>query len=99
MLHLVNRSPSSPAALQACLRAASAGDAILLIEDGVYCGKLPEAESSGLLQQPEDIALFALEADVFARGIQNQIARAITLIDYDRFVELTEQHNACQNWN
>ncbi len=99
MLHLVNRSPSSPAALQACLRVSSPGDAILLIEDGVYCGKLPEAEFTGLFQLPDDITLYALETDVLARGIKAQMAGKIILIDFDRFVELTEQHSACQNWN
>ena len=36
MLHIVNHSPLSSRNLASCLRFALPGDALLLIEDGVY---------------------------------------------------------------
>ena len=36
MLHIVNKSPSQTATLASCLRLALDGQALLLIEDGVY---------------------------------------------------------------
>jgi|APGre2960657404_1045060.scaffolds.fasta_scaffold203894_2 tRNA 2-thiouridine synthesizing protein B len=36
-LHTVNKSPFSSEALASCLRVVRPGDAILLMEDGVYC--------------------------------------------------------------
>ncbi len=36
-LHTVNKSPFSSEALASCLRVVWPGDAILLMEDGVYC--------------------------------------------------------------
>ncbi len=37
-LHTVNKSPFATQALLSCLNHAKAGDAVLLIEDGVYGG-------------------------------------------------------------
>ena len=36
MLHIVNKSPYERNSLESCLRLASKGSAVLLIEDGVY---------------------------------------------------------------
>ena len=36
LLHTVNKSPFTDNSLQSCIRCCQAGQAILLIEDGVY---------------------------------------------------------------
>ena len=36
-LHLINAAPHSSSALRQCLYAASDGDTVLLIENGVFC--------------------------------------------------------------
>ena len=55
-LHIVNKT-GQPMTL--CLRALATGDAILLIEDGVY----------NLLHHQPDCELFVLEADARARAV------------------------------
>ena len=98
MLHTLNKPLSQPVALQACLRTINAGDALLLIEDGVYCARKAEAQHSGLEQLSYDILLYALKTDVQARGIESHLYERVQLIDYHGFVELSETHAGCQSW-
>lgn len=92
MLYTVNKSPLTTQNLETCLAIAPEGEPILLYEDGVYgvmdAGRLSTRIKEALEQRP----IYALEADLEARGIQ-RIVEGIQVIDYDGFVGLVEEHN------
>ena len=92
MLYTVNKSPLTTQNLETCLAIAPEGEPILLYEDGVYgvmdSGRLSTRIKEALEQHP----IYALEADLEARGIQ-RIVEGIQVIDYDGFVGLVEEHN------
>lgn len=98
VLHLVNGSPHASRALADCLLRAGAGDAVLLIEDGVYAavGSLG-AETTRLAAGR--VALYALVPDLAARGLAaSGLAADIVPVDYAGFVALTTTHNPIQSW-
>ena len=92
MLYTVNKSPLTTTNLETCLAIAPEGEPILLYEDGVYAaldgGRLSTRIKEALEQHP----IYALEADLEARGIQ-RIIEGIQVIDYDGFVGLVEEHD------
>jgi tRNA 2-thiouridine synthesizing protein B len=92
MLYTVNKSPLTTTNLETCLAIAPAGEPILLYEDGVYGamdgGRLPKRIKEALERHP----IYALEADLEARGIQ-RIIEGVQIINYDGFVGLVEEHN------
>ena len=94
-LHIVNRAASSSHALQQCLDLASPGDAVLLIEDGVYSA-LPRIFSG--IDLTSGVTVSVLATDVDARGLEGRLTAAVASVDYDGFVTLTEQHNPVMSW-
>jgi len=92
ILHTVNKSPRN-STLQSCLRVAAKDSAILLIEDGVYAA-LAGTELEGL----GDHKVYALTADVKARGLLDKLSTQIILVDYAGFVALVEQYDCVQSW-
>lgn len=92
-LHLINKSPHSSDALEACLRVIAADDAILLIEDGVYAA-MAGSESARALA---DVG-FALKADLEARGLQARLAAGIGTVDDGGFVELCTRCDRVMSW-
>lgn len=92
-LHTVNKPGQ---ALELCLRSLLLGDAILLLEDGVYA--LLEA-SDVLKEVTLDVPLYVLEADIAARGVSNHQDLDISAVDYAGFVELTETHDKVMSWH
>lgn len=90
-LHIVSKAPEQNSALNSCYRVAQPNDPILLIEDGVY------ALLSHLSESPTT-QLFALKADVDARGLGSRAPASVQLIDDDGFVALTEQESNIQSW-
>ncbi len=98
MLHTVNKSPFERNALDTCLKHAQKGDAILLIEDGVY-GTLKDTVASKKVEQAlKDMSIYALQPDLEARGIQDRILDGIQLVDYAGFVDLVTEHSPVQSW-
>nr|WP_282490664.1 sulfurtransferase complex subunit TusB [Providencia alcalifaciens] len=72
------------------LRLVTNEDAILLFQDGVLAGI---SRSKYLLElQNSGAQIYALDADIYARGLQNQIADGVSIISYQGFVKLTEAH-------
>jgi len=63
-------------------------DACLFYEDGVYF--LIDEKYSQLENHP-DMILYAIDDDVKARGIANQIPEQVKLISYLEWVRLTEK--------
>jgi tRNA 2-thiouridine synthesizing protein B len=89
MLYTVNKSPFNTNGLESALRIAPANAPILLYEDGVYAAAAGTAAiRDALAHHP----VYALEADLQARGIAN-VLEGIKVIGYDGFVELVEQHD------
>lgn len=98
-LHTVNKSPFQNPTLQSCLGHAKAGDAILLIEDGVYGATTGTAISETISASSADVSLYVLGADLAARGIDaGRMADGVTLVDYEGFVDLAASHDRVQNW-
>jgi tRNA 2-thiouridine synthesizing protein B len=92
MLYTVNKSPLSTNSLSSVLRIAPAGAPVLLYEDGVYAAMRGTASTATVEQALAVRPVYALDADLEARGIVNVI-EGICVIGYDGFVELVEQHD------
>lgn len=91
MLHTVNKSPFNNSALDECVRFATKGSPILLLEDGIYAAKANTAYSDKLAEILSNHDVYAIEADLEARGV-NDIATGVKKIGYDGFVDLVEKH-------
>jgi tRNA 2-thiouridine synthesizing protein B len=91
VLHIINKSPFLFSALDACLRFAKKGDPILLYEDGVYAASSGTKIESLMINVIKEHPVYALQADLKARGINNVI-HGIEIVDYAGFVDLVEQH-------
>ena len=99
MLHTVNKSPFEKDSLNACLRLAKAGSAILLIEDGVYAAIKGTAVEDKVKAAVGDKKVFALGPDIKARGLdEGQVIDGITLVDYSGFVDLAAENDKVQAW-
>ncbi|MBL4821585.1 MAG: sulfurtransferase complex subunit TusB [Gammaproteobacteria bacterium] len=79
--------------LQDCARFLSDGDALLLIEDGVYC--VTQAE---LGQLPDSITVYCLQDDVDARGLGQLAQEHSQKIGFEGFVGLCCTHSKIINW-
>ncbi len=92
-LFTINKSTGSNL-LKSCLRAASPGDTVLFLEDGVYHG----VDSDVLSKIPEDIEVFCLKEDLIARGLMERLHERGSAASYRRFVELCTQHAKVISW-
>jgi len=98
MLHIVNKSPLQCSSLESCLRLATKGSAVLLIEDAIYGatkGSRIEAVIQGAMAH---VKVYALSADLQARGMANRVLDGVTVVDYGGFVDLVAEHSNCQSW-
>lgn len=86
-LHTLNTSPSS-AAFADCLGMVAAGDALLLLGDGVYAAMAGTGARAKL--DACGAQLYVLRDDAAAAGVLERMD-AITVIDFDGFVGLSEQ--------
>ena len=91
MLHTVNKSPFQNSALENCLRLARDGDVILLLEDGVYAAAAGTVKSPLIEQAVKRHAVYVIEADLKARGLDNLI-KEVRIAGYGDFVDLVEKH-------
>lgn len=98
MLHIVNKSPFQANALESCLRLASKGSTILLIEDGVYGATQGTTWEGKVKEALADHAIYALSNDVDARGMQGKVIDGIKLVDYTGFVDLVADNANLQSW-
>jgi len=93
MLHTVNKSPYSNTALESCLRFIQQDDVILLLEDGVYAAANGTRISHLIEKALDTHSVYAIQADVKARGLQDLIT-GVKLADYQDFVKLLETHRS-----
>jgi tRNA 2-thiouridine synthesizing protein B len=98
MLHIVNKSPYERNALESCLRLAQHGSALLLIEDGVYAATRGNAAEARLKDAMARLKVYALKADLEARGVAGRVMEGIELVDYGGFVDLACGQPNCQSW-
>ncbi len=96
MLHIINKSPYDRPALDSALKTGEG--AILLIEDGVYAavkGGQAEAKIKAALGR---FKVYALKADLEARGVADRVADGVSVVDYGGFVDLVAEHRTNQSW-
>ena len=92
MLHIVNKSPYMKSSLESCIRVAQKNAPILLIEDAVL-GAAAGGGIENLVQGAlKDHPVYALSADISARGLAGSLTPGVKVIDYADFVDLVEQH-------
>ena len=92
MFYIVNKSPFQNSSLESCLCFSSAGDVVLLMEDGVYgatAGSTKSAVIEGAIKA--GIEVYALSADLKARALTNLID-GVRITDYAGFVDFVEKH-------
>ena len=98
-LHMVNKSPFTNGAFLSCLKHCKPGDAVLLIEDGVYAALAASAVAEEVKAAQGDVALYLLDGDAKARGIASgKTLGEVKPVGYDGFVDLVAEHDRTQSW-
>ncbi len=112
-LHLISRSPADSRALEQCLARAGEGDAVLLIEDGVYAAAEGSGSGEILRAATGRVMVYVLMPDLEARGLDigspclraagannspPSPAPALHPVDYRGFVNLTASHRPVVSW-
>ena len=95
-LHIINKSPYQDQCLQDCLRICKAGDELLLIEDAVYVAVADSPYANQL--KDSGLNLYALAADLKARGLASMAIGSVKPVTDQEFVALTVKHSAIQSW-
>lgn len=98
MLHIVNKSPTQTGSLESCLRMALPGQAVLLIEDGVYAATAGSRSEAQVRAATAKVKVFALKPDMEARGVTARALDGVTLVDYGGFVDLVAEHGTPNSW-
>ncbi len=99
MLHTINKSPFETSTFASCLGHAAAGDAVLLIEDGVYAAIADTEPGKQIKAKNGTVSFYVLGPDVAARGLTNgSLAEGIQVVDYAGFVDLVAEHEVAQAW-
>ena len=98
MLHIINKSPFQTSTLESCLALAQPGNALLLIEDGIYAATVGSAAESRMRQACATLKVNALQPDMDARGVTGKLIDGVTLVDYGGFVELAVEYNTSHSW-
>ncbi|MGC2165840.1 MAG: sulfurtransferase complex subunit TusB [Gallionella sp.] len=98
MLHIINKSPLTNAALDSCLRVACAGGDILLIEDAVYAATTGNAYEAKIAEAIAKFKVYVLLPDLEARGLADRLIAGVSPVDYGGFVDLTANNKNCQSW-
>ena len=98
MLHIVNKSPYERNSLESCLRLATKGSAVLLIEDGVYGATKGGSFEGNVKSAMAEVKIYALGPDLAARGMADRVLDGVNVVDYGGFVDLVAEHSNCQSW-
>lgn len=95
MLHAVNKSPFRETAMDQAIKFSGEDEPILLYEDAVYAAQKGTAWSPRMEELLKKRSVYALDADVKARGIETM--DGVQRVDYGGFVDLVAEHNI-QSW-
>lgn len=96
-LHILFESPFAGHCLDECRRVAQAGDALLLVGDGVYALAGTQAAALAALRAA-GVEVFALGEDCAARGIDAHATDSVTALDYAGFIDLALAHERSVSW-
>ena len=97
-LHTLNKPFASSANSTVWLAQLQASDALLLLEDGVFCLLDEEFMRRIATCLKSGTRLCVLGDDLAARGISARIPAAANVIGYKEFVALTLHHERTVNW-
>ncbi len=95
ILHTLNGAPDSTA-FRDCIRLLQAGDALLLMGDGVYA--VLSDSGACLALKNTGAELYLLQPDTAAAGLLTLVDSALTIVGYEGFAELTERYTTQQAW-
>ena len=95
-LHIVSSSPFSDDRLSSCLRLLGSGDGLLLCGDATYATQPGTIYAESLSALGDGIALFALDEDIQARGLQP--TGRLQQVDYPGFVALACRFSKVNSW-
>jgi tRNA 2-thiouridine synthesizing protein B len=99
MLHIVNKSPFEKVTFESCLRHASAGDSILMIEDAAVGAVDGTAFSDKIKSAMADKSIYVLVGDLTARGLrEDRLIDGVNTVDYAGFVDLAADNDTTQSW-
>ena len=96
MLHTVNKSPFTSPSLEHCLDVIDNGDKVMLYEDAIYAAMAGSAFEAKLKSAMKDKEVYALSADLKARGI-DKVVDGVKVVGYDGFVDLVAADKV-NNW-
>lgn len=98
-LHTVNKSPFATGTLQSCLDHCADGDAVLMIEDGVYGALAGTGIAAAVQARAGTVSVYVLNEDAAARGlVADKMIGEVAGVGYDGFVDLVAQHDRTQAW-
>ncbi len=98
-LHTVNKSPFERNPLQSCIGHLTAGDVVLMIEDGVVGARKGSSAAAMVQAALASGNVYALSPDLAARGIKaEQLIDGVQTVDYGGFVDLVAQHTRTVAW-
>jgi tRNA 2-thiouridine synthesizing protein B len=98
-LHTVNKSPFERSALVSAVNHLRAGDALLMLEDGVVAARKGNAFAGLFETAAKGCSIYVLGPDLAARGIgEKDLIRGAKLVDYGGFVDLVTSHDRTQAW-
>ncbi len=98
-LHTVNKSPFDRNSLQSGAHHMIAGDAMIMIEDGVVGVRKGSSANASVKAALERGGVFVLASDLAARGIKPEdVMDGVKLVDYGGFVDLVTQHARTVAW-
>ena len=99
ILHTVNKSAFERNSLDSCLGHVKAGDAVILMEDGVISAHQGSTAEKSLSAAMADVAIYVLGADMAARGLtEDKLVDGVKVIDYAGFVDLATENDVVQAW-
>ncbi len=98
-LHIVNKSPFGNGSLLSCINHCKPGDALLLIEDGVYGALAGSVVEHAVTTCAPSVSVYVLEGDARARGLASEkLLGTVTAVGYDGFVDLVAENDRTQSW-
>ncbi len=99
ILHTVNKSPFQVDSFSACLRIASEGAGILLIEDGVYAALAGTELEGSVTDAMSKVKVYVLGPDLNARGFaDDKVIGGVEVVDYAGFVKLATEYDVVSAW-
>ncbi|SDJ25512.1 sulfurtransferase complex subunit TusB [Aliiruegeria lutimaris] len=98
-LHIVNKSPFGHGSLLSCINHCKSGDAVLLIEDGVYGALSGSVVEHAVTTCAPSVSIYVLEGDAQARGLApEKLIGTVKPVGYDGFVDLVAESDRTQSW-